>query len=73
VERYKDGLIIYSLGDALFDIPRQATSRGHLLRVHATQDGLHQAELWPFWIADAIQPRLLDDGSGGVRVRVIYP
>ena len=73
VERYKDGLIVYSLGDALFDIPRQATRRGHLLRVHITQDGLRRAELWPFWIADAIQPRLLDDGSGGVQVRVIYP
>ena len=73
VERYKDGLIVYSLGDALFDIPRQATRRGHLLRVHATRDGLGQVELWPFWIADSIQPRLLDDGNGGARWRVIYP
>ena len=73
VEQYKDGLIIYSLGDALFDVPRQATRHGHLLRVHATRDGLRQAELWPFWIADAIQPRLLDDGNSGVQVRVIYP
>ena len=73
VERYRDGLIVYSLGDALFDIPRQATMRGHLLRVHATADGLVQAELWPFWKADATQPRLLDDGSGGARYRIIYP
>ena len=73
VERYKEGLIVYSLGDALFDIPRQATRRGHLLRVHATRDGLRQAELWPFWIADPVQPRLLDDGHGEARVRVIYP
>ncbi len=73
VERYRDGLIVYSLGDALFDIPRQATRRGHLLRIHATRDGLAQAELWPFWIAGAIQPTLLDDGNGGVRARVIYP
>ena len=73
VERYKDGLIVYSLGDALFDIPRQATTRGHLLRVHATRDGLVQAELWPFWITDSIQPRLLDDGNGGARSRIIYP
>jgi poly-gamma-glutamate synthesis protein (capsule biosynthesis protein) len=73
VERYKEALIIYSLGDALFDIPRQATRRGHLLRVHATRDGLRQAELWPFWIADPVQPRLLDDGEGRAQVRVIYP
>jgi len=73
VEQYKDGLIVYSLGDALFDIPRQVTRRGHLLRVHATRDGLQQAELWPYWITDAIQPRLLDDGEGGVRYRIVYP
>jgi len=73
VERYKDGLIVYSLGDALFDIPRQAAMRGHLLRIHATEDGLVQAELWPFWIADSIQPRLLDDGGGEARYRIIYP
>jgi poly-gamma-glutamate synthesis protein (capsule biosynthesis protein) len=73
VERYKDGLIVYSLGDALFDIPRQAAMRGHLLRIHATKDGLVQAELWPFWIADSIQPRLLDDGEGKARYRIIYP
>ena len=73
VERYKNGLIVYSLGDALFDIPRQATTRGHLLRVHATREGLVQAELWPFWITDSIQPRFLDDGSGRARSRIIYP
>jgi hypothetical protein len=61
------------LGDALFDIPRQAAMRGHLLRVHATREGLVQAELWPIWIADSIQPRLLDDGNGQARVRNIYP
>ena len=73
VERYKDGLIVYSLGDALFDIPRQAAMRGHLLRVHVTREGLAQAELWPFWIADSIQPRLVNDGQGQARFRIIYP
>jgi poly-gamma-glutamate capsule biosynthesis protein CapA/YwtB (metallophosphatase superfamily)/outer membrane protein assembly factor BamB len=73
VERYRDGLIVYSLGDALFDIPRQAAMLGHLLRVYVTREGLVRAELWPFWIDDAIRPRLLDDGQGGPSVRVIYP
>lgn len=72
VERYKDGLIVYSLGDALFDIPRQAAMQGHLLRVHATHDGLVQAELWPFWIAGSIQPGLLDGGDQA-RFTIIYP
>ncbi|MGQ9598171.1 MAG: CapA family protein [Anaerolineae bacterium] len=73
VERYRGGLIIYSLGDALFDIPRSAAMQGQLLRVHLTEGGLTQAELWPFWIQDAIQPQLLNDGQGTPQVEVIYP
>jgi poly-gamma-glutamate synthesis protein (capsule biosynthesis protein) len=73
VERYRHGLIVYSLGDALFDIPRMAAMQGDLLRVHITKGGLVQAELWPFWIEDAIRPRLLDDGQGGPQVQIVYP
>jgi len=75
VERYRDGLIVYSLGDALFDIPRPAAMRGHLLRVHVTGEGLAQAELWPFWIdaEQGYQLRLLDDGQDEPRVKIIYP
>jgi poly-gamma-glutamate synthesis protein (capsule biosynthesis protein) len=73
VERYGQGLIVYSLGDALFDIPRPAAMLGHLLRVHVTGQGLTQAELWPFWIEESIRPRLLDDGRGLPRVDIIYP
>lgn len=73
IERYRQGLIVYSLGDALFDIPRRAAMEGHLLRVHATREGLSRAELWPFWIQDAIRPQLLDDGAGNPRLTVIYP
>lgn len=73
VERYRGGLIVYSLGDALFDIPRPAAMLGHLLRLHVTPAGLVRAELWPFWIEDAIRPRLLDDGQGTPRYQVIYP
>jgi poly-gamma-glutamate synthesis protein (capsule biosynthesis protein) len=73
VERYEDGLIVYGLGDALFDIPRSATRRGELLRVHATQDGLTQVELWPFWIEDAIRPQLLDNGLGAPEFSIVYP
>ncbi|MFN2225550.1 MAG: CapA family protein [Anaerolineae bacterium] len=73
VERYGQGLIIYSLGDAVFDIPRPAAMRGHLLRVRITADGLAGAELWPFWIDGAIQPRLLNDGDGNPIVEQIYP
>jgi poly-gamma-glutamate capsule biosynthesis protein CapA/YwtB (metallophosphatase superfamily)/outer membrane protein assembly factor BamB len=73
VERYKQGLIVYSLGDTLFDIPRQAAMRGDLLRVHVAQGGLVQAELWPFWIEAGIRPRLLDNGQGEARVDLIWP
>jgi poly-gamma-glutamate synthesis protein (capsule biosynthesis protein) len=73
IERYGDGLIVYSLGDALFDIPRQAAMQGHLLRVHATPAGLSQIEVWPFWIDETIRPRFLDDGTGAPRFSVVYP
>jgi poly-gamma-glutamate synthesis protein (capsule biosynthesis protein) len=73
VEQHEGGLIVYSLGDALFDIPRPAAMQGDLLRVHVTREGLAQAELWPFWIEDAIRPRLLDDGQGTPRFEMVYP
>jgi hypothetical protein len=71
VERYGDGLIVYSLGDAVFDIPRVAALRGQLLRVHVGAGGMRQAELWPFWIKDEIQPWLLQDG-GQPQFEIIY-
>jgi poly-gamma-glutamate synthesis protein (capsule biosynthesis protein) len=74
VERYGRGLIVYSLGDTLFDIPRQAAMQGDLLRVHVTRDGLRQAELWPFWIDGEIQPRLLADSTGtAARFSIVFP
>jgi poly-gamma-glutamate synthesis protein (capsule biosynthesis protein) len=73
VERYRGGLIVYSLGDAVFDIPFAAAMQGDLLRVAVTREGLAWAELWPFWIDQAFRPRLLDDGKGGPRVERIYP
>lgn len=73
VERYGQGLIVYSLGDAIFDIPRPAAMRGHLLRVRVTARGLAGAEIWPFWIDGAIRPRLLDGGGGSPIVEQIYP
>lgn len=73
VERYKQGLVVYGLGDALFDIPRSATRQGDLLRIHATREGLTQVELWPFWIDGAIHPRLLDSGEGTPAYEIIYP
>jgi len=80
VERYdspgsedgRHGLIVYSLGNAVFDIPRQAAMRGDLLCVHVTRDGLQRAELWPFWIEDAIRPRLLAGDDGNPRFSIIY-
>ena len=73
VEQYDQGLIVYSLGDAVFDIPRPAAMQGDLLRVHLTAEGLAQAELWPFWIDQAIQPRLLADEQGNPLFRIVYP
>jgi poly-gamma-glutamate capsule biosynthesis protein CapA/YwtB (metallophosphatase superfamily) len=68
----RQGLIVYSLGNAVFDIPRQTAMQGDLLRVYVTRDGLQQAELWPFWIEDAIRPRLLADDDGSPLFSIIY-
>jgi poly-gamma-glutamate synthesis protein (capsule biosynthesis protein) len=73
VERYRGALVVYSLGNTLFDIPLQSAMRGELLRVFVTHEGLVQAELWPFWIDGEVQPRLLNDGQGLPRVEAIYP
>jgi poly-gamma-glutamate synthesis protein (capsule biosynthesis protein) len=73
VERYKDGLIVYSLGDAVFDIPNAQAMKGHLLRVHVTRGGVKSAELWPFWIEKMVRPRLLDGGTALPPYEVIYP
>ena len=73
VDYYRDGLVVYSLGNALFDIQLQSAMQGDLLRVLVTRDGLMQAELWPFWIDGEIQPRLLEDGQGVPVIEVIYP
>jgi poly-gamma-glutamate synthesis protein (capsule biosynthesis protein) len=73
VERYRQGLIVYGLGDALFDIPRTQTRQGDLLRIHATRDGLAQVELWPHWIDGAIRPRLLEGRDGEPAFEIIYP
>jgi poly-gamma-glutamate synthesis protein (capsule biosynthesis protein) len=73
VERYGDGLIVYSLGDAVFDIPRRPAMQGDLLRVHVSPKGLTKAELWPFWISEAVQPRFLADEQGELITQTIYP
>jgi hypothetical protein len=46
---------------------------GHLLRVGVAVEGLAWAELWPFWIEDAVRPRLLDNGQGTPQFEPIYP
>jgi poly-gamma-glutamate capsule biosynthesis protein CapA/YwtB (metallophosphatase superfamily)/outer membrane protein assembly factor BamB len=73
IEQSERGLVVYSLGDALFDIPRQAAMQGELLRIHATREGIIQAEVWPFWIQDAIRPQFLDDSQGTPRFKIIFP
>ena len=73
VERYGRGLIVYSLGNAVFDIPRQAAMQGHLLRVHVSRAGLTRAELWPFWIEEAVRPRLLAGQDGSPQVSIVFP
>jgi poly-gamma-glutamate synthesis protein (capsule biosynthesis protein) len=73
VERYRGALIVYSLGNAVFDIPMARAMQGDLLSVRVTRDGLAEAALYPLWIDEMFRPRLLDDGTGGSRIEPIYP
>lgn len=73
VDRYESALVVYSLGNALFDIQLQSAMQGDLLRVLVSREGLVQAELWPFWIGNELQPRFVADGQGAPALKAIYP
>lgn len=58
VERYKDGLIIYSLGNFIFDqMWSQDTRRGLIAEIKLGADGWREARFKPIEILDYAQPR----------------
>ena len=64
VERYKHGLICYSLGNFIFDQRRPSTQRGLLLRCRFNGQGVEHAEWLPIAIhPQEYRPRLATDST----------
>lgn len=59
IERYRDGLIAYSLGNFVFDQTRPVTKESMILEIQLTKDGVAGYNVVPVWIEDA-QPRILE-------------
>ncbi|MGE5544248.1 MAG: CapA family protein [Bacillota bacterium] len=58
-ERYKDGLIAYSLGNFIFDQNQHVFTReGLILELKLTRDGLQDLRVWPVFIQES-QPYIM--------------
>jgi poly-gamma-glutamate synthesis protein (capsule biosynthesis protein) len=69
VERYKDGVIIYSLGNLVFDqLPGNNRDQSALAEVRVSTKGVVSLELLPYKIFDYGQPRFLQDSAGKAAV-----
>lgn len=64
IERYKDGVIAYSLGNFVFDqMWSEETRKGEAVRFRVGKEGLVEYELLPLRIYDYGQPRWLEANS----------
>jgi poly-gamma-glutamate capsule biosynthesis protein CapA/YwtB (metallophosphatase superfamily) len=72
-ETYRNGLIVYGLGDFVFDIDVvEAAREGAILRVLLGERGVEAADLLAVRIVDDVQPQLMVDGGGRPIVRQVY-
>lgn len=59
-ERYKDGLIAYSLGNFIFDQNQHVfTRQGLILDLRLTKEGLQDLQVWPVFIQES-QPYIME-------------
>jgi poly-gamma-glutamate synthesis protein (capsule biosynthesis protein) len=65
IEKYNGGLIVYSLGDFVFDQPGQDTC---VLRCSISKSGVEDFELIPAKISANLQPEVVN-GSDGLRIQ----
>jgi poly-gamma-glutamate synthesis protein (capsule biosynthesis protein) len=57
IEKYKNGVIAYSLGNFLFDLWEDQTKRSIVLKIEITKDGVLDYRMIPIYISDDFQPR----------------
>jgi len=66
VERYRDGLIAYSLGNFVFDMLwSEETRRSFILKIEVPKSGKIDYEIVPVRINDQYQPEIVKGDSGG--------
>lgn len=60
VEKYKKGVIVYSLGNFIFDMWQRPTRQSMMLKVTLSKDGTSEIEMIPVYINDLFQPEIPD-------------
>lgn len=63
VERYRDSLIVYSLGNFVFDMWQRKTRQSAILKVGLSRKGITSFDLIPIYINDLFQPKPVDNKS----------
>ena len=60
VEKYKNAVIAYSLGNFIFDMWQRPTRQSIILKGTFSKDGISEVEMIPLYINDRFQPEILD-------------
>jgi poly-gamma-glutamate synthesis protein (capsule biosynthesis protein) len=60
IERYKDGFIVYSLGNFVCDMSHLNTRESVVLRMGISKTGIDSLEIIPVYINKNYQPSILD-------------
>ncbi len=71
LERYRGGVIVYSLGNFVFDNLTPMKRESAILRVTFDREGIGSIELLPVWINDCYQPEIAsEDLADGIIARI---
>lgn len=60
VEKYKQGVIVYSLGNFVFDMWQKPTRQSMMLKARVSKEGTIEVEMIPLYINDLFQPEIPD-------------
>jgi poly-gamma-glutamate synthesis protein (capsule biosynthesis protein) len=64
IERYKNGVIVYSLGSFIKDLWQKQMRESIVFRCELTKTGIGAVEYIPIWINDQYQPEVLEGVRG---------
>lgn len=60
VEKYQKGVIVYSLGNFVFDMWQKPTRQSMMLKARVSKEGTIEVEMIPLYINDLFQPEIPD-------------